>query len=91
MGYWDDPTRLDDLTADEFLRIETAGVTSLADLVEKGNAAIASHERQTERPGHSIVIAQWGSHERAELRRLTQIEQPPAPIESPYDPSEHHG
>ena len=41
MGYWDDPTRLDNLTADEFLRIETAGVTSLADLIGKGNAAIA--------------------------------------------------
>ena len=76
MGYWDDPTRLDELTADEFLRIETAGVATLADLIEKGNAAIASHENQADRPGHSIVIAQWGSHERAQLRRLTRARWP---------------
>ena len=43
---------------------------------DPGYAAIALHANLTERPGHSIVIAQWGSHEGAKLRRLTQIEQP---------------
>jgi hypothetical protein len=76
MGYWDDPTRLDDVTADEFLRIETAGAATLADLIEKGNAAIARHANQTDRPGHSIVIAQWGSQEQTRLRRLTRSQWP---------------
>jgi len=41
-GYWDDPTRLDTLTVDEFLALETAGPAILADLVKKGNAAITA-------------------------------------------------
>lgn len=76
IGYWDDPTRLDDLTAEEFLRIETAGAATLADLIDKGNAAIARHEHQVDRPGHSIVIAHWGSQEQARLRRLTRSRWP---------------
>jgi hypothetical protein len=75
-GYWDDPTRLDDLTADEFLRIETAGTTTLADLIDRGNAAIASHENQTDRSGHSIIIVQWGSQEQTRLVRLTRSRWP---------------
>jgi len=40
-SHWDDPTKLDTLTAEEFLAIETASFRVLADLVQKGNAAIA--------------------------------------------------
>jgi hypothetical protein len=70
-GYWDDPTRLDTLTADGFLAIETAGPTVLADLVEKGNAAIAWHESLPpgERRRHSVVV-RWDASERRKLRRL---------------------
>ena len=70
-GYWDDPTRLDTLTADKFLAIETAGPTVLADLIEKGNAAIARHENLPlqERRGHSVII-RWDADDRQRLRRL---------------------
>jgi hypothetical protein len=70
-GYWDDPTRLDTLTADEFLAMETAGIGVLADLVEKGNAAIARHENLSpeERRRHSVII-NWDAADRQKLRRL---------------------
>jgi hypothetical protein len=70
-SYWDDPTRLDTLTADEFLAIETAGPGVLADLVEKSNAAIAWHENlpPEQRRGHSVVV-QWNAAEQRKLRRL---------------------
>jgi hypothetical protein len=71
-GYWDDPTRLDTLTADEFLAIETAGPAILVDLVEKGNAAIAWHENlpPEERRRYSVII-RWDAEDRQKLRRLT--------------------
>jgi hypothetical protein len=70
-GYWDDPTKLDTLTADEFLAIETSGTVVLTDLVEKGNAAIAWHEGlpPQQRRGHAIVV-EWNAEERRKLRRL---------------------
>jgi hypothetical protein len=70
-GYWDDPTRLDTLTADEFLAIETAGPIVLADLIEKGNAATAWHKnlRSEQRRGHSVVV-RWDDDARRKLRRI---------------------
>jgi hypothetical protein len=71
-GYWDDPTQLDTLTADELLAIETAGPVVLTDLVENGNAAIAWHENlpPEQRRRHSGAI-KWNTEERRRLRRLT--------------------
>jgi hypothetical protein len=71
-GYWDDPTLLDTLTADEFLALENVGSTVLADLVEKGNAAIARHEilPSDQRRGYSVVI-RWDAADRQKLRRVT--------------------
>jgi hypothetical protein len=70
-GYWDDPTRLDALTGDEFLAIETVGPVVLADLVEKGNAAIEWHENlpPDQRRRHSLII-HWDAADRQKLRRL---------------------
>ena len=70
-GYWDDPTTLDSLTTEEFLAIETAGPIVVADLVEKGNAAITRHESlpPDERRGHSVII-HWDAADRGTLRRL---------------------
>jgi hypothetical protein len=71
-GYWDDPTRLDTLTADQFLALENVGTGVLADLVEKGNAAIAWHQNlpPEERRGYSVII-RWDAEDRQKLRRLT--------------------
>jgi hypothetical protein len=71
-GYWDDPTRLDSLTVEEFLAYETAGIAVLTDLIEKGNAAIAWHENlpHERRRGHSVII-HWDAADRQKLRRLT--------------------
>jgi hypothetical protein len=71
-GYWDDPTRLDTLTAYGFLAIETAGPAVLADLIEKGNAAIAWHENlpPEQRRRHSVVI-KWNEPTRTHQTEIS--------------------
>ena len=70
-GDWDDPTRLDTLTAGEFLAYETAGIAFLVDLFDKGSAAIARHRSLPpgERRGYPVVI-HWDAGDRQRLRRL---------------------
>jgi hypothetical protein len=70
-GYWDDPTRLDTLTIDEFLALENVGPAILADLIDKGNAAIARHENlpPEQRRGHSVIV-RWDANDRQKLRQL---------------------
>jgi len=72
-GYWDDPTRLDTLTDDEFLALENVGTGVLADLIDKGNAVIAWHDNlpPEQRRGHSVVIC-WDANDRQRLRRLAE-------------------
>ena len=42
-GIWDDMTRLDGITETDVLSWMTAGVKTVADLRDTGNAAIAAH------------------------------------------------
>ena len=67
MGIWDDMIRLDDISEANVLSWYTAGVKTVADLRDTGNAAIAAHHAGAPERERQAVESRWIAGELREL------------------------
>ncbi len=68
-GLFDDPAAIDDLTEDDVLSWENAGVGTLADFIKAGNAGIAFHHGPA-RELAPVADEPWAQGEASRLERL---------------------